>query len=412
MKKLITFLLILCLIFSKTITNAQTNSVTLKNSELYAKAAVLLDGDSGRILYDKNGEEQLPMASTTKIMTCILALENANEDTIVEVSDYVQSMPDVQMNMVKGERYKLMDLLYAMMLESDNDAAAAVAECIGQSKEQFAVMMNQKAEKIGCSNTYYITPNGLDEQDKNGTHSTTASDLALVLRYCIKESPKAEEFKKITETKSYTFHNVVVEEDGSVQEGNRVFSCNNHNGLFSIYSGTISGKTGFTGDAGYCYVGAVEDEGRTFIVALLACGWPNNKSYKWSDCRKLIEYGKANYHLEDLKMPEIEELNLSDVLVEDGIGHRIGQIPVLPIALEDLTILTPKVLLNKNEKVEVKYQVMKSVKAPVKKGSVIGSVQICVGDQILDETDLIADAVIERIDLKWCIKIIFKYLIL
>ena len=135
--------------------------------ELFARAAALIDGDSGRLLYGKNADAILPMASTTKLMTCILALEHGNPDDVVTVSEYAASMPDVQLNIRAGETYRLEDLLYSLMLESHNDSAVAVAEHVGGSVEGFAKMMNQKARDIGCGvQTFFITPNGLDAADE------------------------------------------------------------------------------------------------------------------------------------------------------------------------------------------------------------------------------------------------------
>lgn len=133
----------------------------------------------------KNETEVLPMASTTKIMTCILALENAGPDTEVLISDRAASMPEVKLHVRKGERYCLRDLLYSMMLESHNDSAAAIAEAVGGSVENFADMMNRKAVELGCEDTYFLTPNGLDAKERKSgkIHSTTAADLARILRY-------------------------------------------------------------------------------------------------------------------------------------------------------------------------------------------------------------------------------------
>ena len=168
--------------------------------ELRARAAVLMDGDTGRILYGKNQDQTLPMASTTKIMTCILALENASLDDVVEVSSYAASMPDVQLNIREGEQYRLGDLLYSLMLESHNDTAAAIAEHVAGTREAFADMMNQKARDIGCRDTFFITPNGLDAEDPDTgrIHSTTAAELAGILRYCLFQSPEREGFLQVT----------------------------------------------------------------------------------------------------------------------------------------------------------------------------------------------------------------------
>ena len=150
----------------------------LSESELYARSACLMDADSGRVLYSKNSEQKLPMASTTKIMTCILALEDGRMDDLVTVSAYAASQPKVHMGAKTGEQFYLQDLLYALMLNSDNDAAVMIAEQVGGSVEGFAEKMNLKARELGCDDTYFITPNGLDAENKNGIHSTTAKDLA------------------------------------------------------------------------------------------------------------------------------------------------------------------------------------------------------------------------------------------
>ena len=132
---------------------------------IFAQAAVMMDGENGRILYEKNAEKFLPMASTTKIMTCIVALEQADMNETVTVSEYAASMPDVQLNIRAGERYRMQDLLYSLMLESHNDSAVAIAEAVAGSEGAFAKMMNQKARDIGCSDTNFITPNGLDSRN-------------------------------------------------------------------------------------------------------------------------------------------------------------------------------------------------------------------------------------------------------
>jgi len=153
-------------------------------------------------------------ASTTKIMTCILALENGKEDDIVTVSAYAASMPNVQLNIEEGEQYYLKDLLYSLMLESHNDSAVAIAEHIGGSVEGFSALMNEKAKELGCSNTCFLTPNGLDASVGEDTHGTTAHDLALIMRYCSWQSPRAERFLEITQTNAYSFTSLTEQADG------------------------------------------------------------------------------------------------------------------------------------------------------------------------------------------------------
>lgn len=244
MKKILCIILFTGLLLTQVITvsaeiDAKEAKTTLNENKLYAQSAVLMDAESGRILYSKNADEPKPMASTTKIMTCILALEKGNLEETVTVSKYAASMPDVQLNMKEGEQYFLKDLLYSLMLESHNDSAVAIAEHIaGGDVADFAAMMNQKAKEIGCTDTWFITPNGLDATEIFTTpegekiekvHSTTAADLAKIMAYCITASPKKEDFLEITRTASYQFQNAAADNTGQIKAGGRSFSCNNHN---------------------------------------------------------------------------------------------------------------------------------------------------------------------------------------
>ena len=352
-------------------------------SRLYARSAVLMDADSGRILFAKNGQEQRAMASTTKIMTCILALENGDLSDEVAVSAEAASQPAVRLGMREGQRFYLKDLLYSLMLESHNDSAVAVAEHIGGSVEGFASMMNKKAMELGCGDTYFITPNGLDAEDKTGVHHTTAEDLARIMKYCIMDSEKRDAFLEITRTESYTFSDC---------EGNGSYSCNNHNSFLHMMEGALSGKTGFTAEAGYCYVGALRQDDRTFIVALLACGWPNNKGYKWSDTRKLMEYALENYHYREIG-DEPEQISLK---VENGASD--GFPSAAPARLEMAAESAPfRVLLKSGEDVTVEYDVPESVAAPVEEGETLGKIVYRLeGETIREYPVTAAESVRER----------------
>ena len=352
-------------------------------SRLYARSAVLMDADSGRILFAKNGQEQRAMASTTKIMTCILALENGDLSDEVAVSAEAASQPAVRLGMREGQRFYLKDLLYSLMLESHNDSAVAVAEHIGGSVEGFASMMNKKAMELGCGDTYFITPNGLDAEDKTGVHHTTAEDLARIMKYCIMDSEKRDAFLEITRTQSYTFSDC---------EGNGSYSCSNHNSFLHMMEGALSGKTGFTAEAGYCYVGALRQDDRTFIVALLACGWPNNKGYKWSDTRKLMEYALENYHYREIGA-EPEQISLK---VENGVSD--GFPSAAPARLETAAETAPfRVLLKNGEDVTVEYDVPESVAAPVEEGETLGKIVYRLeGETIREYPVTAAESVRER----------------
>lgn len=353
------------------------------DNELYSISAALIDGDTGRILYEKNGFDIRAMASTTKIMTLILALEYGNLEDMVTVSDYASRMPDVQLNIKAGEQYKLEDLLYSLILESHNDTAVAVAEHIGGDVEGFADMMNKKAREIGLSNTYFITPNGLDASDENGTHSTTAVELALLMKYCVVESPAKEDFVRISQTRSHNF---------SDYTGKRVFSVNNKNSFLDMMEGVIAGKTGFTGDAGYCYVAALERNGKTYVIALLGCGWPNNKNYKWYDSKKLFNYGIDNYEY-SIVMDETYEL--SPIPVINGVSNDY-----LDVYIKDEIGL----ILCEDDIVTYKVFLPDKVYAPIEEGDIQGNLDIYVNEELYTSINIYSGEKILEKDFWYCLR--------
>lgn len=375
----------------------------LKSNELYALSACLMDADSGRVLYDKNADEVRAMASTTKIMTLIVALEYANEDDIVTVSPYAASMPDVQLNIMAGEQYRLGDLYYAMMLESFNDVAVTIAEYIGEcyalnqddrtantdikarsyddSKKYvhtFAKLMNEKAKELGCENTYFITPNGLDAEDENGKHSTTAKELAVIASYAIKN----ERFNDIIGTRQYSFCEV---------NGTRNCSAYNKDAFLNQMNGAFGIKTGFTGNAGYCFVGALKSDGRTFISVVLGSGWPSNRTYKWKDTRKLMEYGINNFFPRAV-FSTIK--NYKDVKVKDGMEESTST-----CIKGDLSLI-----LCEADDVRVVYELEDYIDAPVNVGDIVGKAIIYVNGQRMGSFPITAAAAVERANYMWYLK--------
>lgn len=375
----------------------------LKSNELYALSACLMDADSGRVLYDKNADEVRAMASTTKIMTLIVALEYANGDDIVTVSPYAASMPDVQLNIMAGEQYRLGDLYYAMMLESFNDVAVTIAEYIGEcyalnqddrtantdikarsyddSKKYvhtFAKLMNEKAKELGCENTYFITPNGLDAEDENGKHSTTAKELAVIASYAIKN----ERFNDIIGTRQYSFCEV---------NGTRNCSAYNKDAFLNQMNGAFGIKTGFTGNAGYCFVGALKSDGRTFISVVLGSGWPSNRTYKWKDTRKLMEYGINNFFPRTV-FSTIEDYK--DIRVKDGMEKSAST-----CIKGDLSLI-----LCEADDVRVVYELEDYIDAPVSAGDVVGKAIIYVNGQRMGSFPITAAAAVERANYMWYLK--------
>lgn len=350
---------------------------------LYARSAVLMDADTGRILYEKNGEEVLPMASTTKIMTLLVTLENADLEGTVTVSSYAASMPDVQLNIREGERYRLKDLCYSMMLESHNDAAAAIAEYVGGSVEGFASMMNQKARDLGCYHTYFITPNGLDAEDEHGVHSTTAEDLARIMRFCMQN----DTFLSITREPSWNFTDL---------DGTRSFTVNNKNAFLNMMEGALTGKTGFTNDAGYCYVGALEREGKRLIVALLACGWPGNRTWKWSDTQTLMNYGLDTYHHETIGE---EMIRMEPAAVQDGRKESVEL---------RADIGTVQMLLKEDDLFRIETDRPSELQAPVEAGEIVGTVAYYLNNEIVDIFPVYAAETVQKIDYWWCLNRILQ----
>lgn len=360
----------------------------IKPSDLYAQSAVLMDADSGRILFSKSGQKERPMASTTKIMTCILVLEKGGLSDEVSVSKNAASQPKVKLGMKEGEKYILKDLLYSLMLESHNDTAVAVAEHAGGSTQRFAEMMNAKAAELGCTRTYFITPNGLDAQDDGGIHHTTAEELARIMKYCIMESPAKNEFLDITRTASWSFTDTA---------GKRSFQCTNHNIFLNMMEGALTGKTGFTADAGYCYVGALRQGERTFIVALLACGWPNAKSYKWADTRKLMNYGLDNYYVKSAA----SDIGEKEILVKNAAGDGFPDKKSHFLTLSS-SGRAPAALVRDGEEIEVKWDIPEKIYAPVKQGEVIGNICYTLEGIILAEYPVTARQDVQERNFKVC----------
>jgi len=395
---------------------------------LYATSAVLMDADSGRVLYGKNSTDVMAMASTTKIMTCIIVLEYGNPDDVVDISAYAASMPKVHLSMRRGEQYTVRDLLYSLMLESHNDSAVALAEHIGkeylsdelkqkstsdyttdeskQAVAAFARLMNQKAITIGCDNTWFITPNGLDATEtitlNSGEvvvreHMTTAEDLAMIMVYCIRQSPEADKFLNITRTASYSFSNTA----------GRSFSCNNHNAFLTMMDGALSGKTGFTSKAGYCYVGALERDGKTLVVVLLACGWPNNKTYKWSDTRELMGYGLKHYTYRSFEEAAYDESSLNPVRVIDGCSDNLDQEVFAEVRIQGQEGLNG-LLLAQDETIEVVCETEDTITAPAVSGMQIGAIYYKVDGQIYKTEEIVLAQSIRKIDFKWCMTQIMR----
>ena len=352
--------------------NEELRGTTGVNIKLNAVASVLMDAETQRVLYGKNEDKELAMASTTKIMTCIVALENAKFDDIVTVSKYAASMPDVQLNMKAGEQFYLVDLLYSLMLESHNDTAVAIAEAVGGSVQGFADMMNAKAQELGCTHTHFVTPNGLDAEG----HYTTATELGKIASYAIKN----EDFITITNATNHTFNEIT---------NNKQYMVTNKNRFLYLMEGAIGVKTGFTNNAGYCFVGAVRRDARTFVSVVLGSGWPPHKQYKWNDTMALMNYGISNY---DKKIIMNQEIDFPDLYLENG---QCCKVPVSAVA--DLSAL-----IRRDETVKALLNLPYLMEAPVKTGDKVGELQFYIDDTLFATVPVTAKADVSEIDFAFC----------
>lgn len=346
-------------------------------SNLYGLSALLMDAESGEVLYEKNGNAPMAVASTTKILTCILAIEECQLDEIVTISEYAASQPDVQMNAEAEEQYVLSDLLKGMMLESFNDISVAVAEHVCGSVDAFSNMMNKKAEELGCNDSFFITPNGLDEEKNEIENRSTAEDMAKIMCYAIKN----KEFIEITQT-----------QECLIQEchGKRTVSAQNKNRFMLEYEGMISGKTGFTNKAGYCYVGAAKRDNRTFVAVTLGCGWPPNKNYKWTDIRTLLDYGFKNFQYKNIDYLGVIIPDTIDV--ENGHSKNDQQTDTVKLQIPKVE----KILVGKEDTFYGKVYLKEKLHAPVKQGEKIGRIDLYKNDILIDQKYIkAADDVVE-----------------
>ena len=336
-----------------------------------ALGAILMDFDTGRVLWEKNAREPLAMASTTKIMTCIVALENAGLADQVTVSKRAAAAPDVQMNLQAGETISLHDLLYAMMLQSSNDAAVAVAEYVGGSAENFCRMMTEKALALGASDTVFETPNGLDA----GEHHSTAYDLAVIARYALQN----ETFAQIIRTPAYT-----------AVSSRTAYAVTNKNRLLHELSGAQGIKTGFTGKAGHCFVGAAERDGLRLISVVLGSGWgAHGKEQKWVDTKRLLNYGFAAYEQVAALPADADAGALS---IERA---RIDSVPLYFV--ESVTI---PLTAAEREGMELRVNRPELRRAPVEKDETVGTADIIINGEVYQSVAIRTADAVERHDLK------------
>ena len=312
-----------------------------------ARSAVLIEGEHGTVIYEKNASQRLSMASTTKIMTAICAIEEGNLDKKVKIAPEAVGVEGSSIYLKNGESFTLRELVCGLMLNSGNDAAVAIAYAVSGGVDKFSRLMNEKAKKIGAKNTQFKNPNGLDEEG----HYTTAYDLALIAAYGLKN----EEFKKIVST-----HRMTIGGEGETEKR----YLTNHNKLLNMYDGCIGVKTGFTKKSGRCLVSAAQKNGVILVAVTLSA--PDD----WRDHTNMLNFG-------------FDELKRKNVVSK---GEPLGRVFVVNgkkaytkiVAGEDFDIS----LLPKTRCVTYFFAPDK-IKAPVKKDDKVGEIVVYLdGKQI------------------------------
>lgn len=336
------------------ISYAETPSIT-------AESAIVIDLKTGRVLYEKNSEKQLPMASTTKILTALVAIENSDLDDLVKISDETTNIEGSSIYLKAGEAMTLKDLLYGLMLCSGNDAACTIAKYIGEgSIEDFIEKMNQKASEIGAYNSSFKNPHGLHDPN----HYTTAYDLALIAQ----EAMKNNVFKQIVGTKLWI----------AEREGDRYKYFYNKNKVLSQYTGGTGVKIGYTRAAGRCLVASGKKENMEVICVVL------NDSNWFNDAYRLMDYAFDKY--EPFKV-----INKNQIFKTIDIKNGTKSCTKI-IAAKDVII--PLTELEQRE-VSILFSLEDQLVAPINRKEKIGLAKIYLGKQILDTVDIITREDIE-----------------
>ncbi len=313
------------------------------------KAMCLIEAQTGRILAEKNSYAKLAMASTTKIMTAITAIEHCEDlDEVFEVSDKAIGVEGTSLYLRKGEKHSLRDLLYGLMLVSGNDASVAIGERVGGTVEHFVDLMNFTAYKIGVKNTHFENTHGLDEKG----HYTCAYDLAKITAYALNNPV----FKEIVSTQNKK----IVNADGKVR-----YLCNK-NKLLRTFNGAIGVKTGFTDDAGRCLVSAAERDGMRLVCVVLNCG------PMFEESSAILDWGFNNFKLYNL-VENVHFDNIINVSEGEKQNARVGNYETYFYPLKEGEL----------DKIKVDVVLTKNVIAPLQKNSQVGEYKIFFDNNLL-----------------------------
>ena len=363
--------------------NSNTTNNILYPSAINSRSCIIYDRNSHMVLYSKNENKTVKMASTTKIMTSLIIIENCDLSETVEVSKKSASTGGSRLGLKTGDKITIKDLLYGLMLCSGNDAAIALAEYAGEDVTGFVRLMNDKANQLGLKNTHYESPHGLDSDN----HYTTAYELAVLTDYALKNKT----FLQIVGTKNYT-----------ITINGYSKNISNTNELLGNLTGVYGVKTGFTNGANRCLVTACKRNDMDIICVVLGA---DTKRFRTQDSIKLIEYSFKNFTY----------INANDLAIDYFENWKNENLKYLTInkssstsfKLEVKTSKTPILSILKNETNDIKtsISIKPNLEAPLYPDSVIGSLTLSISDRNLITLDIINTDTIKKKNIPFYLKL-------
>ena len=392
LKKLF-FIIIICVFLNQTIALAamenedsylweKTENISCE-LEIFSKHCICIERKTEQVLFEKDAYSPCAMASTTKILTAIITIENCNLNDEVTVSRNAANTGGSTLGIFAEQKITIENLLYGLLLRSGNDAAVALAEHISGSIESFSECMNEKAKAIGLKNSHFITPHGLDQEE----HYTTAYDLALLTNYALKNPT----FLRIVGTKQITIQ---------IGKYNRIL--NNTNELLGVVNGVYGVKTGFTGNAGRCLVTACKRNDLDIIVVVLGA---DSKKMRATDSQNVIEYVFQNFLMVDTE----EEIKNFFQYFQNQKSFKIGKsLSNIEYGYEKRTNYICPIDKRKILKLRTSIYCLEKLDAPLKQDIIIGKIRLICEDKILYELNIYLNKKINRIDWKNYLSIFVK----
>ena len=338
--------------------------------DVAGKSALLMDLQTGTVLYEKNAHERLAPASVTKVMTMLLIMEAIDDgrigwDDTVIASEAAAAKGGSQIYLKVGESMSVTDMVKSIAVSSANDCACAMAEHIAGSEAAFVEKMNQRAKELGMNDTHFVNCTGLDDGEEAKAHLTSAFDIAVMSRELMKNHPDIQKFTTIWMD--------------TVRDG--AFGLANTNKLVRFYPGATGLKTGFTSGAGYCLSATAERDGLSLVAVVMGCA---TSQERFAACKSMLDYGFANYALAAPELPAA-----SAVPVKLGVKNEVTAVPSQPLQL----------LVEKQQLRQISTQVVleETVNAPVSKGQKLGTLTVKAGEQVLARVNMVASDSVSRL---------------